>query len=58
MSGYNREMLSPIGSGEFLNPKPLVATNIHKEYDKRVILDGVSVSINPGDRIGLIGTNG
>lgn len=58
MSGYNKEMLNPIGSGEFLNPKPLVATDIHKEYGERVILERVSISVNPRDRIGLVGTNG
>jgi len=58
MSGYNKEMLNPIGSGEFLNPKPLVATDIHKEYGERVVLDRVSVSVNPRDRIGLVGANG
>jgi len=58
MSGYNKEMLNLIGSGEFLNPKPLVTTDIHKEYGERVVLDKVSVSINPRDRIGLVGING
>ncbi len=58
MSGYNKEMLSRIGSKEFLNPKPLIATDIHKEYGERVVLDRVSVSVNPGDRIGLVGSNG
>lgn len=58
MSGYNKEMLNPFGSGEYLNPKPLVAIDVHKEYGERVVLNGVSVSINPGDRIGLVGANG
>jgi len=38
--------------------KPLVARNLHKEYGERIILDDISVSINPGDKIGLVGRNG
>ena len=33
-------------------------TNITKRYDPDVILDDISVAIDPGDRIGLIGRNG
>lgn len=58
MSGYNREMMGPFGSGGNQFPKPIVANDIHKEYGERVVLDGVNVSINPGDRIGLVGANG
>jgi len=58
MSGYNKEMINSFGSGEYLNPKPLVATDVHKEYGERVVLDKVSVSINTGDRIGFVGANG
>lgn len=32
--------------------------NLHKEYGDRVILENISVSINPGDKIGLVGRNG
>lgn len=38
--------------------KPLVARNLHKEYDERAILGDVSVSINPGDKISLVSRNG
>ncbi len=38
--------------------KPLVARNLHKGYGERIILENVSVSINPGDRIGFVGRNG
>ena len=51
-------MLNPFGSTEYINPKPLVATNVHKKYGERVILDRVNVSINPGDKIGFVGANG
>ncbi len=33
-------------------------TNVTKRYDPDIILDDISVSIAPGDRIGLIGRNG
>lgn len=55
---YNKEMLNPFGFGEYLNPRPLVAIDVHKEYGERVVLDKVSVSISPGDRIGFVGANG
>ena len=38
--------------------KPLDVQNIHKEYGDRVVLDNVSISINTGDRIALVGKNG
>jgi macrolide transport system ATP-binding/permease protein len=36
----------------------LVATDVHKEYGHRQVLSAVSVGINPGDRIALVGANG
>ncbi len=36
----------------------LAATNIRVVYGSRVILDGVSLSIEPGERIGVVGRNG
>ncbi|MBA4027755.1 MAG: hypothetical protein C0475_01175 [Planctomyces sp.] len=36
----------------------LTATNIGLSFGTRVILDGVSLTIEPGDRIGLVGRNG
>ncbi len=43
---------------EARSAKPLVVQNIHKEYGDRVVLDNVSISINTGDRIALVGKNG
>jgi ATP-binding cassette subfamily F protein uup len=36
----------------------LSAQDLHKAYGARAILDGVSVSIHAGERIGLVGVNG
>jgi ATP-binding cassette subfamily F protein 3 len=36
----------------------LSATNIRHAYGDRVILDGVSISVEPGERIGIVGRNG
>lgn len=38
--------------------KQLVATHLHASFNDRIILDDVSVSVSPGDRIGLVGQNG
>lgn len=38
--------------------KPLIGKSLHKEYGDRVVLDDISISINPGDKIGLVGLNG
>lgn len=43
---------------ENLAKKSLVATNLHKAFGEKVILDQESLSINPADRIGLVGLNG
>ena len=32
--------------------------NVSKQYSERLLLDSVSLQINSGDRIGLIGVNG
>ena len=45
-------------TSEYLNLRPLVATSLHKEYGELVILDNENLSINPGDKIGLVGING
>ncbi|MBN1438817.1 MAG: ABC-F family ATP-binding cassette domain-containing protein [Anaerolineales bacterium] len=36
----------------------LTATQIRKTYGDNVILDGVTLSLNPGERAGLVGPNG
>ena len=36
----------------------LSAQDLHKAYGARAILDGVSLSIHPGERIGIVGVNG
>ena len=36
----------------------LTAENLHKSYTERRLIDGVSFSINSGEKIGIIGVNG
>jgi ATPase subunit of ABC transporter with duplicated ATPase domains len=36
----------------------LAATNLRVAFGTRVILDGVSLSVEPGERIGVVGRNG
>lgn len=36
----------------------ITITNLSKNYDKRMLLDGVSLAINRNEKIGLIGPNG
>ncbi len=36
----------------------LAATNLHKAYKKRSILEGVSLNVSSGDIVGLLGPNG
>jgi lipopolysaccharide export system ATP-binding protein len=38
--------------------RTLAATNLHKAYKKRHILEGVSLSVSSGDVVGLLGPNG
>ncbi|KRF33839.1 antibiotic ABC transporter ATP-binding protein [Yonghaparkia sp. Soil809] len=38
--------------------RPLVATGIHRTYDRAPVLDGVDLVVSPGERLGLIGENG
>jgi ATP-binding cassette, subfamily F, member 3 len=43
------------------NPLPmplLAATNLRHNYGDDIILDGVSITIEPGERIGIVGRNG
>lgn len=37
---------------------PLVITDIHKSYGRQRVLDGISLTLNPGEIFGLIGLNG
>ena len=36
----------------------LTAENIRKNYGMKQLLDGVTLYLNPGERVGLIGVNG
>jgi ATPase subunit of ABC transporter with duplicated ATPase domains len=36
----------------------LVAENIHRRHGARAVLDGVTVRVGAGSRIGLVGPNG
>jgi len=36
----------------------LAATNLHVAYGHKIILDGVSISIDAGQRVGIVGKNG
>ncbi|HSQ78729.1 MAG TPA: ATP-binding cassette domain-containing protein, partial [Nitrospirota bacterium] len=36
----------------------LQVTNIEKSYGKQVLFDGVGFTINPRERVGLVGRNG
>lgn len=36
----------------------LTAENINKSYTEKILLDNISLSINDGDKIGIIGVNG
>lgn len=53
-----RKENSPIALSERQVKRSLIAVDLHKEYDGKVILDKERISINPGDRIGLVGENG
>ena len=39
-------------------PQPLVAVDLSKRYADHVVLDGVSLVVAPGERLGLVGENG
>ncbi len=36
----------------------LGASNLHLEYPTRVVLDSVTIGVDEGDRIGVVGRNG
>jgi ATP-binding cassette subfamily F protein 3 len=36
----------------------LTATNLKHNFGERIILDGISLSIEPGERVGIVGRNG
>ena len=38
--------------------RTLAATDLHKAYKKRRILEGVSITVSSGDVVGLLGPNG
>ncbi|MET9549473.1 ribosomal protection-like ABC-F family protein [Streptomyces sp. NPDC006627] len=39
-------------------PSQLTLTHVTKRYDDHVVLDGVSLTVRPGERAGVIGDNG
>lgn len=41
-----------------MNLKTLRAENIKKSYNKRCVVNGVSISVSPGEVVGLLGPNG
>ena len=36
----------------------LVIENLHKTYDKKAVVDGISFEITSGETIGILGPNG
>lgn len=60
-----REKIKPAGEIKFAmaqsdasGKRVIVADEISKSYDMRKIVDGFSIEINRGDRIGVVGANG
>ncbi len=54
--GFRRAHTLPCNT---IGPLPvLTATNLKHSFGTRVILDGVSFSIEPGERVGVVGRNG
>jgi ATP-binding cassette subfamily F protein uup len=45
-------------AGRRLGKQVLTATGLVKRYDGRAVVDGVSLRLEPGDRIGFLGPNG
>jgi ATP-binding cassette subfamily F protein uup len=45
-------------AGRRLGKQVLTATGLVKRYDGRAVVDGVSLRLEPGDRIGILGPNG
>ena len=50
--------LSKLGEKGERAYRPLIALNLRLAYPDRTLLDGVSLTINQGEKIGLIGLNG
>ena len=52
-------IVSPTQVFEYTPPVPiLVATELNKSYGALHVLDGISLSIDQGERVGLVGING
>ncbi len=58
MVEYQKGLKTLLPQKEGVTQKPLVAVNLHKAYGETVILDKGNLSVNPGDKIGLVGKNG
>ncbi len=54
--GENRVAITM--AGRRLGSQGLIAKGLTKSYDGKLVLDGVDLIIEPGDRIGLLGPNG
>jgi ATPase subunit of ABC transporter with duplicated ATPase domains len=48
----------PASSSSASSPATLVARNLSIERGSRLVLDGVSVAVGPGSRLGVVGPNG
>ncbi|MET9173388.1 ribosomal protection-like ABC-F family protein [Streptomyces misionensis] len=49
---------SSVTSSFDLTRSQLVLDRVTKRYDERVVLDGVSFTVKPGEKVGVIGDNG
>ena len=63
MKSTSNHMTTPVkqmqdASNAHTNHRTLQATNLHKAYKKRRVLEGVSIEVSTGDVVGLLGPNG
>jgi lipopolysaccharide export system ATP-binding protein len=49
---------APNGSGESASARALAATHLQKTYGRRRVVDDVSLFVEPGEVVGLLGANG
>ena len=53
-----QEERQKIYSGEFPLNSPLIIKNLHKSFDKKIALNGISLTVEKGIVFGLLGENG